>query len=91
MRASEFTQKLFESKLSYIGNCTDDDVIEHLFGDATGFAQLVDEHGDDFELDDLVVKHDPESDVHSFYYKQRGVAEDTDDYRGHHRVPGKED
>ena len=61
--------------LSYIGNCTDDDVIEHLFGDATGFAQAVEEHGDEFVLDDLVVKYDPETDVHSFYYQQQDVAE----------------
>ena len=58
-----------DAGLSYIGNCTDDDVIEHLFGDPTGFAQAVEEHGDEFVLDDLVVKYDPETDVHSFYYK----------------------
>ena len=61
--------------LNYIGNCTDDDVIEHIFGDATGFAQAVEEYGDEFVLDDLVVKYDPETDVHSFYYKKQGVAE----------------
>lgn len=55
--------------LNYIGNCTDDDVIEHIFGDATGFAQAVDEYGDEFVLDDLVVKYNPEEDVHYFYYK----------------------
>lgn len=60
--------------LTYIGNCTDDDVIEHIFGDATNFAQAVEEHGDEFTIDDLVVKYDPESDVHSFYYKKKGVA-----------------
>jgi hypothetical protein len=61
--------------LNYIGNCTDDDVIEHIFGDATNFAQAVEEHGDEFTIGDLVVKYDPESDVHSFYYKKQGVAE----------------
>lgn len=61
--------------LSYIGNCTDDDVIEHIFGDATNFAQAVEEHGDEFTIDDLVVKYDPKTDVHSFYYKKQGVAE----------------
>jgi len=63
--------------LSYIGNCTDDDVIEHIFGDATNFAQAVEEHGDEFTIGDLVVKYDPESDVHSFYYKKQGVAEEN--------------
>ena len=62
--------------LNYIGNCTDDDVIEHIFGDATGFAQAVEEYGDEFTVDDLVVKYDPETDVHSFYYKKQGVAEE---------------
>jgi hypothetical protein len=61
--------------LNYIGNCIDDDVIEHIFGDVTGFAQAVEEYGDEFVLDDLVVKYDPETDVHSFYYKKQGVAE----------------
>ena len=65
--------------LSYIGNCTDDDVIEHIFGDATNFAQVVEEHGDEFTIDDLVVKYDPESDIHSFYYKKQGVAEGSED------------
>lgn len=74
------------SKLNYIGNCTDDDVIEHLFGDATGFAQAVDEYGDDFELDDLVVKYDPDSDIHSFYYKQQGVTEDNENTGGDYAI-----
>lgn len=68
------------SGLDYIGNCTDDDVVEHLFGDATGFAQAVEEYGDEFELDDLVVKYDPETDVHSFYYKQGDLDEGWKDW-----------
>jgi hypothetical protein len=69
--------------LSYIGNCTDDDVIEHIFGDATNFAQAVEEYGDEFTIDELVVKYDPESDVHSFYYKNQGVAEEQVDENLH--------
>jgi RNA polymerase sigma factor (sigma-70 family) len=68
-----------DSNLSYQGNCTEDDVIEHIFGDATRFAQAVEEYGDEFVLDDLVVKYDPETDVHSFYYKKQGVAENQGD------------
>ena len=56
-------------RLSYQGNCTQDDIIEHIFGDVNNFARLVDEYGDEFELNDLVVKYDPEKDIHSFYYK----------------------
>ena len=64
--------------LNYIGNCTDDDVIEHIFGDVNNFANMVEEHGDEFTVGDLVVKYDPETDVHSFYYKKQGVAEGYD-------------
>lgn len=64
-----------DSNLSYQGNCTEDDVIEHIFGDVNNFANMVEEHGDEFTVGDLVVKYDPETDVHSFYYKKQGVAE----------------
>jgi len=65
-----------DSNLSYQGNCTEDDVIEHIFGDVNNFANMVEEHGDEFTVGDLVVKYDPETDVHSFYYKKQGVAEE---------------
>ena len=67
-----------DSNLSYQGNCTEDDVIEHIFGDVNNFANMVEEHGDEFTVGDLVVKYDPETDVHSFYYKKQGVAENMD-------------
>lgn len=70
------------AQLSYIGNCTDDDVIEHIFGDATGFAQAVDEYGDEFTINDLVVKYDPETDIHSFYYKNNAVSENFAESNG---------
>jgi len=57
-----------DSNLSYQGNCTEDDVIEHIFGDVNNFANMVEEHGDEFTVGDLIVKYDPETDVHSFYY-----------------------
>jgi ribosomal protein S18 acetylase RimI-like enzyme len=44
---------------------------------------MVEEHGDEFTVGDLVVKYDPETDVHSFYYKKQGVAEaKTVEYNG---------
>ena len=66
-----------DSNLSYQGNCTEDDVIEHIFGDVNNFARMVEEHGDEFTVGDLVVKYDPEEDIHSFYYKKQEIAEDT--------------
>ena len=70
MRAHEIITENNQSGLTYIGNCTDDDIIEHVFGDVNQFACLVDEMGDSFEIDDLVVTYDAENDIHSFYYKQ---------------------
>ena len=74
-RVHSFSETISDN-LSYQGNCTDDDVIEHIFGDVNNFAHLVDEHGDEFELDDLVVKYDPDKDIHSFYYKVHSFSVD---------------
>lgn len=52
---------------SYIGNCTEDEVIEHLFGDATTFAQMVDKNGDNFTKGKLTVSYDPDTDIHNFF------------------------
>lgn len=77
--AWETYSKAFEmeeaNNLNYIGNCTDDEVVDHIFGDASGFANAVEKYGDDFVLDDLVVKYDPKKDIHSFYYKEQIVKE----------------
>lgn len=76
-RIKKVEQSVLEGSenLNYIGNCTDDDVIEHIFGDATNFAQAIEEYGNEFTIGDLVVKYDPETDVHSFYYKKQDVSE----------------
>ena len=55
--------------MNYQGNCTEDDVIESIFGDVSEFARLVEENGDEFEINDLIVRYDSDADVHSFYYK----------------------
>jgi hypothetical protein len=61
--------KLMKESLDYQGNCTEDDVIEHIFGDVNNFANMVEEYGDEFEVGDLVVTYDEDTDIHSFYYK----------------------
>jgi hypothetical protein len=50
----------------YIGNCTNDEIIDYLFGDASEFARLVEEHGDNFTINNIKVTYDEEADVHSF-------------------------
>ena len=57
--------------LDYQGNCTEDDVVDDIFGGVNNFARMVAEHGDEFTVGKLVVKYDPETDIHSFYYKSR--------------------
>jgi len=66
----------FES-LDYQGNCTEDDVVDDIFGDVNNFANMVEKYGDEFTRGNLVVKYDPKKDVHYFYCKKQGVAEDT--------------
>lgn len=56
-------------KLSYIGNCTQDDVVDDIFGNVSEFARMVELHGDEFSVDDLVVKYDDDKDIHHFYYR----------------------
>ena len=57
--------------LDYQGNCTEDEVVDEIFGDVNNFARMVEEHGDEFTVGKLVVKYDPETDIHRFYYKSR--------------------
>ena len=59
---------------TYLGNCTDEDLIESIFGTVSEFARLTEEHGDNFthyysmfDKDGIRVEYDEDSDVHSFY------------------------
>lgn len=52
-----------------IGNCTQDDVIEDIFGSVSEFARQVEENGDEFLYNnDVVVKYDEANDIHYFFY-----------------------
>ena len=76
-KAMQWSPELAEGveSLDYQGNCTEDEVVDEIFGDVNNFARMVEEHGDEFTVGKLVVKYDPETDIHSFYYKKSGVAE----------------
>jgi hypothetical protein len=52
----------------YIGNCTNDEIIEELFGNVTNFAYAVENNGDDFVMGNLIVKYDTDKDIHNFYF-----------------------
>ncbi len=61
-------------KISYmnldriIGNCTEEDVVDNIFGSVSEFARQVEENGDEFLYqNDIVVKYDEDNDIHYFY------------------------
>ena len=62
--------KGIDEGLIYYGNCTQDEAVDDIFGDVSEFARQVELHGDEFEIDNLVVKYDDEEDVHHFYMKE---------------------
>lgn len=54
--------------MNRIGDCTDEELVEELFGSVTDFARLVDEHGDNFMHGDIDVVYCEETDIHTFYW-----------------------
>jgi 8-oxo-dGTP pyrophosphatase MutT (NUDIX family) len=65
--------------LSYIGNCTEDEVVDDIFGNVSEFARMVELYGDEFAVGDLVVKYDDDQDIHYFYHKNDSVTENFAD------------
>lgn len=68
-KQNEDVEHFPNDNLEYIGNCTENECIDEIFGDVNEFARLVDEYGDEFEIKDLVVKYDEDQDIHHFYWK----------------------
>jgi hypothetical protein len=58
---------MFKLKL---GDCRDEELIEQLFGSVSDFARVVEELGDSFTTDTLVVEYDEDTDIHTFYSKE---------------------
>ncbi len=51
------------------GNCTQEDVIEDIFGSVSEFARQVEENGDEFLYkDQIVITYDESNDIHYFFY-----------------------
>jgi hypothetical protein len=51
-----------------IGNCTQEDVVDDIFGSVSEFARQVELNGDTFLYnDEVVVKYDEDNDVHYFF------------------------
>ena len=62
-----------ENNLTFLGDCRDEDLIESIFGSVTDFAQQVEKYGDNFVLDDICVKYDEKTDIHSFFDIESGL------------------
>jgi hypothetical protein len=55
------------NKKKAFGNCTQDDVVEDIFGSTSEFARQVEENGDQFVYRNIIVKYDEVEDIHYFF------------------------
>ncbi len=53
--------------LDPIGDCRDENLVIELFGSVSEFARLVEEKGDNFQLNKILVKYNNKKDIHSFF------------------------
>ena len=58
-----------KENLIEIGNCTDEQLIEEIFGSVSEFARLTEELGEEFEYGKFMVKYNDEKDIHTFFKK----------------------
>ena len=56
-----------KAKLLFLGDCRDAELIEIIFGSVSELDRLVEKHGNNFTLGDVVVKYNRKNDRHSFY------------------------
>lgn len=49
-----------------LGNCTDENVVEEIFGSVSEFARQVELNGDSFVYCGVAVMYDEEKDIHQF-------------------------
>jgi hypothetical protein len=59
------------NNLDLIGTCVSEALINDLFGSVTDFAQAIEEHGNNFVRGNLVVSYDEDTDIHTFYLKDK--------------------
>jgi len=57
-----------KNKLNKLGDCRMEWLVEELFGSVSEFARLVEENGDEFTINDIVVKYNGKKDIHTFYH-----------------------
>jgi len=50
-----------------LGTCQDENLVEDIFGSTSEFARQVEENGDDFIYGNILVKYNPNKDIHYFW------------------------
>lgn len=50
-----------------LGNCTNENLIEEIFGSVSEFARQVEENGNEFKYGGVHVTHDEDKDIHTFW------------------------
>ena len=53
-----------------LGDCRDEELVVRLFGSVSSFALAIEELGDNFTTETLVVEYDDDTDIHTFYLKE---------------------
>lgn len=51
----------------YLGNCIDEELVENIFGSVSCFTELVEEFGNNFTFDNIIIEYDEDKNVHHFY------------------------
>jgi hypothetical protein len=55
--------------MNLIGNCTQENLIEDIFGSVSEFARQVEQNGNSFIYNKkIIIKYNKSNDVHYFYY-----------------------
>jgi hypothetical protein len=55
------------SHSQFIGDCRNEELIEEIFGSTSEFARQVEENGDNFQINNFLVKYNKKTDIHSFF------------------------
>ena len=50
-----------------IGNCTEEEIVEKIFGSVSEFARQVELFGNEFTNMGIIVTYDFETDIHTFH------------------------
>lgn len=57
----------FMKNMDKLGNCTNENLIEEIFGSVSEFARQVEENGNEFKFGSVQVTHDEDKDIHTFW------------------------